>query len=180
MRILNECQHIAVPLTFQFLAGFSLQTYFNVRNFNHNNSNYAFLDGGSFSNSSSDIMFGEQINNTYIVDTNQDAPAAAQASSNIFRCAISAVAVAVLQDIIDATGAGWTFTILGLLLLVPVVLCLVLRKKGITWRLKKAGSTNGVSEGVENDKSSVTVLEDGNVSKSNQDGHATEKEQSLC
>ena len=79
-----------------------------------------------------------QINNTLLIDVNQEAPAAAQASSNIIRCALAALAVAVLQYVLDAIGAGWTFTLLGLLCLITIGLCLLIRKRGMTWRLRKS------------------------------------------
>jgi len=82
-----------------------------------------------------DVFF--QINNTLLIDINQEAPAAAQASSNIIRCTFAAVAVAVLQDVLDAIGSGWTFTLLGLLCLISIGLCLLIRTKGMKWRLGK-------------------------------------------
>lgn len=88
------------------------------------------------------LILSKQINNTLLVDINQQAPAAAQASSNIIRCALSALAVAVLQDIINGIEVGWTFTLLGLFMLVPIGLYLVIRKKGMAWRLKKNDSAS--------------------------------------
>ncbi|KAM5356572.1 hypothetical protein ACJ41O_003218 [Fusarium nematophilum] len=59
-----------------------------------------------------------QINNTLLVDINQDAPATAQASSNIVRCTLSAALVAALHEMIDAMGFGWTFTVMSVFCLV--------------------------------------------------------------
>ncbi len=78
-----------------------------------------------------------QINNTLLIDVNQEAPAAAQASSNIVRCTFAAPAMAVLQNILDAMGSGWTFTLLGLLCLISIGLCLLIRTKEMKWRLGK-------------------------------------------
>ncbi len=86
-----------------------------------------------------DVFF--QINNTLLIDINQEAPAAAQASSNIIRCTFAAVDVAVLQDVLDAIGSGWTFTLLGLLCLISIGLCLLIRKKGMKWRARKRAGT---------------------------------------
>ena len=47
------------------------------------------------------------------MDKNHRTPAAAQASSNIVRCTLAAVAIAFLQDMIDVMGIGWTFTFMG-------------------------------------------------------------------
>lgn len=74
------------------------------------------------------------INNTLLIDINHTTPATAQASSNIIRCALAAVAVAVFQDVIDAIGEGWTFTLLGALCSVSAALYWVDREKGMAWR----------------------------------------------
>lgn len=104
------------------------------------------------------LVFFEQINNILLVDINQKAPAAAQASSNIIRCALSALAVAVLQDIIDAIGKGWTFTFLGLLLLAPIGLNLIIRKKGMAWRVRQRGLASETSANMEAGESGLGVL----------------------
>ena len=105
------------------------------------------------------LAFFKQINNTLLVDINQKAPAAAQASSNIIRCALSALAVAVLQDIIDSIGKGWTFTLLGLFLLAPIGLNLIIRKKGMAWRVRQRGSASETSANVEAGESGLKVLQ---------------------
>ena len=105
------------------------------------------------------LVYFKQINNTLLVDINQKAPAAAQASSNIIRCALSALAVAVLQDIIDGIGKGWTFTLLGLLLLAPIGLNLIIRKKGMDWRVRQRGSASETSANVEAGESGLKVLQ---------------------
>jgi len=81
----------------------------------------------------------KQKNKTLLVNINQQAPTAAQASRNIIRCALSALAVAVLQDIIDGMGNGQIFTCLGLLLLAPIGLNFVIRKKGMAWSVGQKG-----------------------------------------
>ena len=91
------------------------------------------------------------------MDINQKAPAAAQASSNIIRCALSALAVAVLQDIIDGIGEGWTFTFLGLLLLAPIGLNIIIRKKGMVWRVRQRGSASETPTNIEAGESGLKV-----------------------
>ena len=81
-----------------------------------------------------------KIYNTLLVDKNYRTPAAAQASSNVVRCALAAIAVAFLQDMIDAMGIGWTFTFLGGLCLVAVGLFYVDYHKGTVWRQKSNSS----------------------------------------
>ncbi|KAF9733301.1 hypothetical protein PMIN06_007503 [Paraphaeosphaeria minitans] len=74
------------------------------------------------------------INNTLLVDINQDAPATAQASSNIVRCILSTLFVGVLQKIIDSVGFGWTFSILSFLCLMAGVFYWIELKFGRKWR----------------------------------------------
>lgn len=90
------------------------------------------------------------INNTLLIDINHTTPATAQASSNIIRCALAAVAVAVFQDIINAIGEGWTFTLLGALCSVSAALYWVDREKGMVWRtanVLNAGNEGALPEG---------------------------------
>lgn len=75
-----------------------------------------------------------KVYNTLLVDKNHRTPAAAQASSNLIRCALAAIAVSFLQDLIDAVGIGWTFTLMGGLCLVALGLFLVDYCKGTLWR----------------------------------------------
>ncbi|KAK8102611.1 MFS general substrate transporter [Apiospora sp. TS-2023a] len=77
------------------------------------------------------------INNTLLVDINEDVPATAQASSNIVRCIISAVLVGTLQIIIDEIGFGWTFTLLGSFCLAAGFFYLIERMYGRKWRLAR-------------------------------------------
>lgn len=81
-----------------------------------------------------------KIYNTLLVDKNHRAPAAAQASSNIVRCALAAIAVSFLQDMIDALGIGWMFTLMGGLCLVAVGLFLIDYHRGTSWRQKSIAS----------------------------------------
>ncbi|KAL8720433.1 MAG: hypothetical protein Q9225_002691 [Loekoesia sp. 1 TL-2023] len=80
------------------------------------------------------------IYNTLLVDKNYRTPAAAQASSNIVRCSLAAIAVSFLQDLIDVTGIGWTFTFLSGLCLVATGLFGVDFVKGTSWRQKRIAS----------------------------------------
>ncbi|KAL9024039.1 MAG: hypothetical protein Q9196_006807 [Gyalolechia fulgens] len=78
--------------------------------------------------------------NTLLVDKNYRNPAAAQASSNIVRCSLAAIAVTFIQDLIDSMGIGWTFTFLGGLCLVAMGLFGVDFFKGTSWRQKHIAS----------------------------------------
>jgi hypothetical protein len=79
-------------------------------------------------------LAGNKIYNTLLGDKNHRAPAAAQASSNIVRCTFAAIAISFLQDLIDAIGIGWTFTILSGLCLLATGLFLLDYCKGTAWR----------------------------------------------
>ncbi|CAN8101748.1 unnamed protein product [Discula destructiva] len=72
--------------------------------------------------------------NTLLVDKNHRTPAAASASSNIVRCALAAITIAFLQDLIDAAGVGWTFTLMGGLLLIACGLFYLDYCWGTSWR----------------------------------------------
>lgn len=54
----------------------------------------------------------QQTFNALLVDIFPGSPSTAAASGNITRCALSAVAVAVMQPLVDAMGRGWFFTLL--------------------------------------------------------------------
>lgn len=64
--------------------------------------------------------------NTLIVDLYPGKAASATAAVNVGRCLLGAVAVAVVQPMIDAMGAGWTFTLGALLTLIVGLICQVL------------------------------------------------------
>ena len=57
----------------------------------------------------------QQTFNALLVDVFPMSPSTAAASSNVTRCALSAVAVAVLQPLVDVMGRGWFFTLLAFL-----------------------------------------------------------------
>ena len=73
---------------------------------------------------------------TLLTDLNPHNPALAQASSNIIRCALSAAGLAVLQEMIDHIGPGWTFTVFAgsCLLIAPMVVAEI--RWGFAWRSK--------------------------------------------
>jgi len=50
-----------------------------------------------------------------LVDAFPEMPSTAAVAGNTMRCALSAVAVAVLQPLVDILGKGWFFTMLGLI-----------------------------------------------------------------
>ncbi|KAI0014868.1 multidrug resistance protein [Xylariomycetidae sp. FL0641] len=81
--------------------------------------------------------------NTLLTDMNHKAPAAANAATNIVRCALAAIIVAYIQEIIDKVGTGWAFTILGSFCLVSIALMVVLHNKGLSWRRAKAVQCQG-------------------------------------
>ena len=80
--------------------------------------------------------------NTLVVDINRHAPSTAQASSNLVRCSMAAAAVAVIQPLINAIGAGWTFTILAAISAAGAPIVLLLTTKGLNWRRRRAASAD--------------------------------------
>lgn len=70
-----------------------------------------------------------------LVDGFPETPSTAATGGNITRCALSAVAIAVLQPLIDVMGRGWFFTLLGLLSGVGGLAAhTALRRWGMEWR----------------------------------------------
>ncbi|OAQ69106.1 chloramphenicol resistance protein [Pochonia chlamydosporia 170] len=76
--------------------------------------------------------------NTLLVDLNEDAPATAAAANNLTRCLSGAAATAVVDQMFDAMGAGWTFTLLALLMVASLPGLRVLEKCGPRWRAERA------------------------------------------
>ncbi|TLS23924.1 hypothetical protein PpBr36_08242 [Pyricularia pennisetigena] len=74
------------------------------------------------------------IYNTLLVDKNHRTPAAAQASSNIIRCALAAIVVAFLQNILVALGVGLTFMLMGGWCVLIMALFFLDYHKGMAWR----------------------------------------------
>ena len=67
------------------------------------------------------------------MDINFRTPATAQAAGNIIRCALAAIAVAVLEAVMSQIGIGWTFTLLGLGTFGSGFLYWVDRRWGMRW-----------------------------------------------
>ncbi|KAL9633774.1 MAG: hypothetical protein Q9204_003257 [Flavoplaca sp. TL-2023a] len=88
------------------------------------------------------------INNTLLMDINFRTPATAQAASNIIRCALAAIAVAVLEAVIGQIGIGWTFTLLGFGVLGSGLLYWVDRQWGMKWRTD-SGEDNETTEAMD-------------------------------
>lgn len=76
-----------------------------------------------------------------------------------------------LQDILDAVGAGWTFTMLGLLCLITVGLYLLIRKKGMEWRLESKGQSKVHSTQTLGHSVDVERLQESNHQALNDIGH---------
>jgi hypothetical protein len=75
-----------------------------------------------------------KVNNTLLVDINHRNPAAAQASSNILRCILAAIAISYLQDLISTVELGWAFTILGASCCLSAVCYILQYCFGMVWR----------------------------------------------
>ncbi|RYP02213.1 hypothetical protein DL764_005893 [Monosporascus ibericus] len=83
---------------------------------------------------------------TLLTDLNPDRPSTAAASANIVRCALAAASLAALQPIIDSVGAGWCFTIFGLLCSLCGPMLLLEMRMGHRWR-RSRWAAKRVSEG---------------------------------
>ena len=77
--------------------------------------------------------------NTLLVDVYPESPSTAAAAASISRCAMAAAGLAILQPLLDATGRGWSFTLLGLWSGgFGAVAVFLLRRKGMQWRTKRS------------------------------------------
>ncbi|OAR03060.1 hypothetical protein LLEC1_04717 [Akanthomyces lecanii] len=80
------------------------------------------------------VLHFRQIYNTLLVDKNHNHPAAAQAASNIIRCAFAAIMVSFLDQMIHAFQIGWAFTFMGGLCILVAALFAVDFHFGAMWR----------------------------------------------
>ncbi|KAK3955685.1 major facilitator superfamily domain-containing protein [Pseudoneurospora amorphoporcata] len=80
---------------------------------------------------------------TLLVDSFPHSPSTAAATTSITRCAMAAAGVAILQPLLDATGRGWYFTIIGIWSgSFGAAAIAMLRWRGMKWRRARSpGST---------------------------------------
>ncbi|CAG9978273.1 unnamed protein product [Clonostachys byssicola] len=72
--------------------------------------------------------------NTLLVDVQPGRPGTVTAAGNFVRCLLGAGFSAAVIPMIEAIGAGWTFTIFGALYLVFTPFLFLVRARGIKWR----------------------------------------------
>jgi len=96
-----------------------------------------------------------QVFSALLVDTFPETPSTASTAGNMTRCVVSAVAVAMLQPLIEVMGKGWLFTFVGLVSGIGgVVSLMILRRRGMKWRTSRrmayeqcdAGSSSHTNE----------------------------------
>ncbi|OTB08719.1 hypothetical protein M426DRAFT_316738 [Hypoxylon sp. CI-4A] len=75
--------------------------------------------------------------NVLIVDINVGSAGAATASNNLTRCLVGAAATAVIGPMINGVGAGWAFTILGVIYIVFSPMIFLIWRYGMVWRKEK-------------------------------------------
>ncbi|KAK3688692.1 major facilitator superfamily domain-containing protein [Podospora appendiculata] len=76
--------------------------------------------------------------NVLIVDIHPGNAGAATAANNLTRCLLGAVASAVVVPMIDAIGAGWAYTIFGVLYVVLAPMLVAVMWYGVRWRAEEA------------------------------------------
>jgi hypothetical protein len=116
-------QHIAIPLSLQFVAGFNMQLDFSVSR-----------PCKEELNGIANLCW--QVYNTFLVNKNSTMPVVAQAASNIVRCSLAAISISFLQQMIDKIGIGWTFTFMGALCILALCLIVADYFTGTAWRQK--------------------------------------------
>lgn len=72
--------------------------------------------------------------NALLMDISSSQAGAVMAASNLTRCALGAVASAVIQTMIDALGLGWTYVVFGVVFLMFSPMLIVQYYKGQQWR----------------------------------------------
>lgn len=72
--------------------------------------------------------------NALLMDISSSQAGAVMAASNLTRCALGAVASAVIQTMIDALGLGWTYVIFGIVFILCSPMLIVQYYKGQQWR----------------------------------------------
>ncbi|MCJ1401863.1 hypothetical protein MMC11_005080 [Xylographa trunciseda] len=89
----------------------------------------------------------QQTFNALLVDIFPRSPSTAATSSNITRCALSAVGVAVLQPLVDSIGRGWFFTSLACLSGGGgLVTNWAINTYGMQWRQERLAKTRNPAE----------------------------------
>lgn len=116
---------------------------------------------------------------TLAVDLNPDRPSTVSAGSNLMRCSLSAVGLAVLQITIDGVGIGWCYTIFAALGGITVPLLMMERNWGPVWRAQRDSKLRGRNaERRESKKSYIErppeVTAPVNASGGTLDGHVQE------
>ncbi|KAJ3579381.1 hypothetical protein NPX13_g1182 [Xylaria arbuscula] len=82
------------------------------------------------------LVSAQSVITTYLVDIFPDQKAAASASMNLARCLLAAGGTSLVMPLINAVGAGWTFTIAVAALLVALVGIGIQWHFGRKWRLE--------------------------------------------
>lgn len=76
---------------------------------------------------------------TLLVDIHPNSPSTAQAANSLVRAILAGAGTAVVQELIDAFGAGWTFTIFGAFGMMTLVFAWAEWMYGKSWRLRDEG-----------------------------------------
>lgn len=69
-----------------------------------------------------------------MVDIHPREPGLASVSVSLVRCTAAAVGVSIYQPLLEAVGAGWTFSIFALSCTLTVPMMLLVRLRGPEWR----------------------------------------------
>jgi MFS family permease len=82
-----------------------------------------------------------------LVDIFPTSPGTAAASGNIFRCALSALGVALVQPLAESLGRGWYFTFLSILSgLGSAAAIWIIQTNGMKWRTQRWSNTTEIHE----------------------------------
>lgn len=99
--------------------------------------------------------------NALLMDISAAQAGAVMAASNLTRCALGAVASAVIQTMIDALGLGWTYVIFGVVFLMCSPMLIVQYYKGLQWRTQAQRREAALEEAAKG--KDICMLETGSV-----------------
>lgn len=94
---------------------------------------------------------------TFMVDVYSKKGASATAALNLLRCLMGAGGTAAVLPIVNAIGAGWTFTLLVGVMVIALGLVEVQIRRGLGWRKRRARKEVEKERAREVERDEVTI-----------------------
>lgn len=119
----TKIQHVAAPLTLQFLIGFTNQLLYTVSCFKIHNESHT--------------LTRIKCLNTLLLDYWPGQSASAQAANNLVRCELAAVGLAAIEAMLRSLRPGWCFTVFAGVHMATFGGFILLETTGLSWRRKR-------------------------------------------